>query len=153
MDLYCSCTTFSSREHCFQVNRLNNPNTKEERHSKRKGKEEVGRKLRKDPARRPCNTFSYAPARQHSLHSDFWLHVEMPRGQFQKTRVSEPPAGRFPKFLLPWAAGRPQKLKYTKAPQSPMLVRVVGREQCAGLPGGTKIFRIPHIGFAGPVCQ
>ena len=31
-----------------------------------------------------------------------------------------------------------------------MLVRVVGREWNSGVPGGTKIFRRPHIGFAGP---
>ena len=31
-----------------------------------------------------------------------------------------------------------------------MLVRVVGREWISGIPGGTKIFRRPHIGFAGP---
>ena len=87
-------------------------------------------------------------------NSDFRLHVEVPRGgQLLKTRAPEPPAGRFPKFLLPRAAGRPQKLKCTKSLQSPMLVRVVGREWNSGVPGGTKIFRRPHIGFAGPLVK
>ena len=80
--------------------------------------------------------------------------MEVPRGgQLLKTRAPEPPAGRFPKFLLPRAAGRPQKLKCTKGIQSPMLVRVVGREWNSGVPGGTKIFRRPHIGFAGPLVK
>ena len=87
-------------------------------------------------------------------NSDFRLHVEVPRGgQLLKTCAPEPPAGRFPKFLLPRAAGRPQKLKCTKGIQSPMLVRVVGREWNSGVPGGTKIFRKPHIGFAGPLVK
>ena len=67
-----------------------------------------------------------------------------------KTSSTEPAAGRFPTFLLPRAAGRPQEFKPTKAAKSPMLVRVVGREWTSRVPGGTKIFRRPHIGFAGP---
>ena len=61
--------------------------------------------------------------------STWKCHVE---GQLTKTRVSEPPAGRFPKFLLPRAAGRPQKLKNTLSIPSPTLVRVVGGERISG---------------------
>ena len=64
--------------------------------------------------------------------------MEMPRGgQLSKTRAPEPPAGRFPKFLLPRAAGGPQKLKFALSPPSPTLVRVVGGEWNTGLPGGS----------------
>ena len=64
-----------------------------------------------------------------SLLNVFRIHVEMPRGgQLSKTRAPEPPAGRFPKFLLPRAAGRTQKLKYDLCIPSPTPVRVVGGE-------------------------
>ena len=77
---------------------------------------------------------------------DFRLHVEVPRGgQLLKTSAPEPPAGRFPKFLLPRAAGRPQEFKDTKALQSPILVRVIGREWNSGVPGGIKIFPGPPM--------
>ena len=61
-------------------------------------------------------------------------------GRLTKTSAPEPHAGRFPKFLLPRAAGRPQKFKPTKAIQSPMLVRVIGREWNSGVPGGSLTF-------------
>ena len=53
------------------------------------------------------------------------FHLEAPK---TKTRAPEPPAGRFPKFLLPRAAGSTQKLKCTLSILSPTPVRVVGGE-------------------------
>ena len=58
-----------------------------------------------------------------------------------KTCAPEPPAGRFPKFLLPRAAGRPQKLKFDLCIPSPTLLRVVGGEWSLEIPGGSSNFR------------
>ena len=62
-----------------------------------------------------------------------------------KTCAPEPPAGRFPKFLLPRAAGRPRELKFTLSVSSPTLVRVVGGEWNSGLPGGSSDFPGLHM--------
>ena len=68
-----------------------------------------------------------------SLLNVFRIHVEMPRGgELSKTCAPEPPAGRFPKFLLPRAAGRTQKLKTQLSLPSPTPVRVVGGEWKSG---------------------
>ena len=78
-----------------------------------------------------------------SLLNVFRIHVEMPRGgQLSKTCAPEPPAGRFPKFLLPRAAGRTQKLKFDLCIPSPMPVRVVGGEwKPAGFQVEPRFFR------------
>ena len=50
-----------------------------------------------------------------------------------KMCAPEPPAGRFPKFLLPRAAGRPRELKFTLSLQSTKMVGVVRIEWNLGL--------------------
>ena len=67
-----------------------------------------------------------------------------------KTRAPEPPAGRFPKFLLPRAAGRTQKLKFMLSTPSPTPVRVVGGEWKSGASRWNQDFPGLHMGFAGP---
>ena len=147
--LYCSCTVFSSRPQFSQKNLLNNPNTKEEQNGQGGSRMKISR-LQGESFKSCNSSTSIVFSSQTPPNSDFRLHVEVPRGgQLLKTSAPEPPEGRFPKFLLPRAAGRPQEFKCTKALQSPMLVRVVGREWNSVVPSGTKIFRRPHIGFAG----
>ena len=62
-----------------------------------------------------------------------------------KTCAPEPPAGRFPKFLLPRAAGRPQKLKFDLCIPSPTLLRVVGGEWSLEVPAGISNFPGLHM--------
>ena len=50
-----------------------------------------------------------------------------------KTCAPEPPAGRFPKFLVPQAAGSPQELKFTLSLQSTKMAGVVRIEWNLGL--------------------
>ena len=153
MDLDCSCTTF------HPVNIVSRKCPEQPKHERRAPQqiqeEERARRKSDENSDRTQLVVRVTHSATRKLDNTPYIlisgstwkcHVE---GQLTKTRVSEPPAGRFPKFLLPWAAGRPQDVKPTKSILSPMLVRVVGREKCAVLPGGTKIFRNPHIGLAG----
>ena len=83
-----------------------------------------------------------AQERESTVWPLICFHLEA--GQ-TKTRAPEPPAGRFPKFLLPRAAGRPQKLKFILSGSSPTLVRVVGGEWNSGIPAGSSNFPGLHM--------
>jgi len=94
------------------------------------------------------------PAKQ-KWESQVWpwicFHLE---ARQTKTRAPEPPAGRFPKFLLPRAAGRTQKLKFDLSISSPTPVRVVGGEWKSGGSRWNQDF--PGLHMAVPqaqVCQ
>ena len=75
------------------------------------------------------------------------FHLEAPK---TKTRAPEPPAGRFPKFLLPRAAGRPRELKFTVSVLLTEGAGVVRIDWNLGLREIMNFFRTSHIGFAGP---
>ena len=67
-----------------------------------------------------------------------------------KICAPEPPAGRFPKFLLPRAAGRTQVYSSPESPPSPTPVRVVGGEWKSVGSRWNQDFPGLHMGFAGP---
>ena len=67
-----------------------------------------------------------------------------------KTSTPEPPAGSFPKFLLPRAAGRTQKLKFNLSLPSPTPVRVVGGEWKSLGSRWNQDFQVLHMWLAGP---
>ena len=73
-----------------------------------------------------------------------WKH------QKRKTRAAEPPAGRFPKFLLPRAAGRTQKLKLQLSLPSPTPVRVVGGEWKSVGSRWNQDFQVLHMWLRRP---
>ena len=88
-----------------------------------------------------------AQERESTVWPLICFHLEA--GQ-TKTRAPEPPAGRFPKFLLPRVAGRPRKLKFTLSIPSPTPVRVVGGEWKSGGSRWNQNFQGLHMGLRGP---
>ena len=66
-----------------------------------------------------------------------------------KLCAPEPPMGRFPKFLLPQASGRPRELKLQLSLPSPTPVRVVGGEWKSVGSRWNQDFPGLHMGFAG----